>query len=123
MIKILLIEDHTHTRQLLRTLLEMEGYRVLTPSTPEPQSVMSVVQQEHPAIMILDARLREFSGFDILAALRPLDPDQRPKVILTSGEDFGLEADRAGADAFLLKPFAPQQLLRLIESLNTRDAL
>jgi len=123
MIKILLVEDHTHTRQLLRTLLEMEGYHVITPPAPNPQSILSVVQAEHPPLMILDAHLQEFSGFDVLASLRQLDPNRRPKVILTSGEDLGPESELAGADAFLLKPFAPQQLFYLIQKLNARDSL
>lgn len=116
MIKILLVEDHTHTQQLLRTLLELEGYWVLTPSFPDPQKIIAITQQEHPAIIILDAHLYGFSGIEILAHLRGSSLEFQPKVILTSGEDLGVESYKAGADAFLLKPFAPEKLLHTIKN-------
>ena len=118
MIKIFLIEDHAHTQQLLRTLLELEGYQVVTPSIPDPQKILELIHDQHPAIVILDAHLREFSGIEILASLRKSSLEFQPKVILTSGEDLGVESYRAGADAFLLKPFAPEKLLNLIKNLT-----
>lgn len=123
MIKILLVEDHTHIQQLLRTLLELEGYQVLTPSSLDPQKIMTIVQQEHPAILILDAHLHDFSGIEILAYLRGSSLEFQPKVILTSGEDLGVESYKAGADAFLLKPFAPEKLLHIIKSLAIPQGL
>ncbi len=122
MIKILLVEDHAHTQQLLRTFLELEGYQVLTPSSPDPQKIMTIVQQEHPAVLILDAHLRDISGIEVLAHLRGSSLEFQPKVILISGEDLGVESHKAGADAFLLKPFAPDKLLHIIKSLAFHKA-
>ncbi|MCX8023856.1 MAG: response regulator, partial [Thermanaerothrix sp.] len=101
-----------------RQLLELEGYLVITPSSPDPQKISAIIQQEHPALVILDAHLQEVSGVEILSHLRGSSLNFQPKIILTSGEDLGVESYKAGADAFLLKPFAPEKLLHMIKSLT-----
>jgi len=114
MSKILLVEDHTYTHQLLRTLLEIEGFQVAACSNPLETTVLEAVSKEQPQVVLMDVHLKSANGIELLKKIRALSNLDQPKVIMLSGEDLQYECLQAGADGFLLKPFAPAQLIRMI---------
>ncbi len=116
---ILLVEDDDMFRGLLRQVLENQGYRVL--AAPNPAAALEIAATHGDAIQLLlsDMVMPGGTGADLAYKLGGQYPAM--KVVLMSGyTDDALasrEADRTRADAFLEKPFATQDLLRLIRKL------
>lgn len=114
MAKVLLAEDDPTMRSLLRTLLKMEGFEVLTLN--EESDVPAAVQREKPDVLLMDVRLGDQNGLEILDAIRRDRGLSNLRVVMTSGLNMRDECMRQGANAFLLKPFMPDELLKLLKS-------
>lgn len=113
MAKILLAEDDATMVSLLQTLLKMEGFEV---SALEADSnVPDAVQREKPDALFMDVHLGKQSGIEILEEIRQRQEFANMRVVMTSGLDVRDECIRRGANAFLLKPFMPDDLLRVLK--------
>lgn len=113
MAKVLLAEDDATMVSLLKTLLTMEGYEVL--GLDANADVPDAVQRERPDALFMDVHLGKQSGMEILEAIRKNKDTAGLRVIMTSGLDVRDECVRRGANAFLMKPFMPDDLLRLLK--------
>ena len=113
MAKILLAEDDKTMVSLLKTLLTMEGFEVL--GLDVSADVPAAVQREDPDALFMDVHLGEQSGIEILETIRKNKDLADLRVIMTSGLDVREECIRLGANAFLLKPFMPDDLLKLLK--------
>ncbi len=107
-------DDHTTTK-LLQTLLELDGYQVAVAG--RGADVVPLAQQRAPDIFLMDYHLSDVDGVEIIRALRALPQFAVTPIVMTSGLDVEDEALRAGADRFLLKPFEPDQLPALFDTL------
>lgn len=116
--KIMLIEDERTMVMLIGTLLKFEGFETITANNHASLAeILEFIQQEQPAMILLDIHLQQFSGFELLANLRN-DPQLSPiKVLITSGSDYRERCQAAGADGFLLKPYMPEELIQRIRTL------
>jgi CheY-like chemotaxis protein len=112
MAKILLAEDDPTMVSLLKTLLKMEGFEVQ--ALDVDSDVPSVVQRERPDALLMDVHLGSQNGLEILDALRNNKELENIRVVMTSGLNVQEECLYHGANAFLLKPFMPDDLLRLL---------
>lgn len=107
--KILIVDDDRTTAKLLVTLFELEGFEV--DSDARPDSVHDSVRALQPDACIIDCHLADRDGVALLRELRA-DPDlSRVAIVMTSGLDRGKECLREGANAFVLKPFSPAELI------------
>jgi len=123
---ILLVEDHVVTRRFLAENLSADGYAVLeAPSAGEAHRLMA---SAFPDLAILDLGLPDGDGLELLARLRGRertaagpDPDL-PVLILTgrTGELDRLRGFARGADDYVAKPFAYQELLARVAALLRR---
>lgn len=113
MAKILLAEDDPTMVSLLKTLLTMEGFEALELNVDS--DVPEAVQREKPDALFMDVHLGKQSGLEILNAIRQNKDLAHVRVVMTSGLDMREECTRRGANAFLLKPFMPDDLLRLLK--------
>ncbi len=108
-------DDETFTR-LLETMLTLEGYRPV--AVTRPDRIVATLRREHPALVLMDIHVGDWDTVAVLRELRD-DKDLRTvPVIMTSGMDRGRECLDAGADAFVLKPFRPSQLMAKIRELQ-----
>ncbi|MGD8813920.1 MAG: response regulator [Anaerolineales bacterium] len=110
--KILIYDDDLTMASLLKTLLELDGYEVI--QAKQERSLIPMVRAEKPDVILLDVFLVETDGLDLLAELRATKDLADTRIIMTSGMELGHEAAEAGADAFLLKPYTPDQLISVI---------
>lgn len=117
MAKVLLAEDDETMVGLLTTLLRMDGFQVRALDADE--DIVAAVQQDCPEILLLDVYLSGQNGLDILQAIRATDAGRRVRVIMTSGLNLREESMRRGADGFLLKPFMPDELIKLLRTDTT----
>jgi DNA-binding response OmpR family regulator len=110
--RIMIIDDDPTMIVLLRTLLEMEGFEVRIWTEDEP--VLDSIRLHKPKVILLDVFLKDLDGFDILRQIRSQPDMQGKHIIMSSGMDYEDKCLRNGADAFLLKPYMPDDLLSLI---------
>lgn len=114
MSKVLLAEDDETMVGLLTTLLRMDGFQVQALDADE--DIVAAVQRDCPEALLLDVYLAGQNGLDVLQAIRATENGNRIRVIMTSGMNLREESLRRGADGFLLKPFMPDELLRLLRT-------
>lgn len=117
MTTLLLIEDDADTRDNFATLLELEGFRVLTAS--DGIEGLACVALERPALILCDISMPRSNGFQFLSALRA-DPANAaiPLIFVTArGEREDLrQGMELGADDYLCKPVSCEELLRAVRA-------
>lgn len=114
---ILLIDDDPEIRSSLQTLLEVNGYRVVTASDGE--AGLEAAKIVRPDVIVLDMMMPKKSGLAVLDAVRSTDKEE-PKVIMITangGASHRTYAEFLGADAFINKPFPLETLLANVERL------
>jgi DNA-binding response OmpR family regulator len=117
--RVLVVDDEPGVLRFVKISLSMAGYEVVTASSGEEG--LRLVESARPDVMLLDVFMTPFTGFDVLDRLRPAS--SLPVIIFTARNDMGLRAIEKGADAFVIKPFLPEQLLKKIEeTLERRPA-
>ena len=114
MSRIMLAEDDMTMVTLLKTLLGMEGYQVVALSV-EDDDVYEAVRKDRPDVLLLDVHLPHVNGLDILDRVRGDEETKDQKVVMTSGLNLELECKNHGANDFLLKPYMPDDLLKIFQ--------
>jgi len=108
-IRILLIDDEQNILRTFRYCLEDAGHKVSTAS--DAAQAEQLVQRDVFDLCFLDLRLGETSGLDLLPVLRQYAPWLKVIIVTAhSSIDSALEAIRAGAADYLVKPCSPEQL-------------
>ena len=107
--RILLIDDEQNILRTFRYCLEDAGHRVATATDAEQAE--QVVQRDVFDLCFLDLRLGETSGLDLLPTLHQYAPWMKVVIVTAhSSIDSALDAIRAGAADYLVKPCSPEQL-------------
>jgi len=109
---IMLAEDDLTMVTLLKTLLGMEGYQVIELDADD--DVFEAVQRTQPDVLLMDVHLQKVNGLDVLDQVRASDDTRNIPVVMASGLNVGDECLRRGANDFLLKPYMPDDLLKLL---------
>lgn len=108
--QIVIVEDDAGMRQAVERLLRVAGYA--TEAFESAEALFRTRAAYHAACLILDVRLPGLSGFELQARLAD-GGAKRPVVFITAHDEPAARdaARRAGALAYLLKPFAGKDLL------------
>ena len=109
-----LIDDDMTTRTLLKTLLEMEGYAVIAFDQENASELLASLANQRPDLIILDVHLRYADGLELLKHIRQNQTTKNLRVVMSSGMDYSTQCEKAGANAFLMKPYMPDDLLAII---------
>jgi len=107
--KILVVDDEEAIREVISTLLESQGYPCTICSNG--RLALESFQRDTFDLVLSDIVMPEMDGLKLLAELRRIDPDV-PVIMVTAMHDIAiaLEAIRAGAYDYILKPFEKDQL-------------
>jgi len=119
----LVVDDHDVNRELIRTLLERKGYRVLLAGTGE--AGIEIARRERPSLILLDLAMPGSDGFATARELRADDAfDATPLVAVTAMAMRGDEerAKEAGFDAYVTKPVDRRELEDTVARLLKRSA-
>lgn len=111
---ILVIDDQTNVRRLLKDYLSAQGYRVV--QAADGQQGLFTARYEHPDLILLDVMMPGMDGYQFLNAFRK--ESQTPVIIITAKEEetdavLGLEL---GADDYVIKPFRMRELVARIRA-------
>jgi len=110
---VLVVDDDFDLLEMVQTLLEIGGYRVVT--AMEGGEALQRVAEEMPAVILLDMKMPGMDGWEFAREFRDRYDHQAPIVVLTAAEDAAGRAAEIGAEGYLGKPFDIDDLLRTVE--------
>lgn len=116
--KILIADDDPQILRALRITLAAKGYTVITAN--DGAQAISQAVDHHPDLLLLDLGMPRFDGLDVIAAVRGWS--QLPILVVSgrAGSADKVDALDAGADDYITKPFAVDELLARIRALTRR---
>src|SRR5437764_6864955 len=117
---ILIVDDEAAIRESLQTLLEMEGFNVVTASTGD-EGISAAAEQPFD-LVLLDYALPDCTGLDVLREIRERDPQMSVIMITAYGTvENAVRAIQCGAANFIQKPWDNDKLLADVQSaISTR---
>ncbi|MCO7176302.1 response regulator [Sporolactobacillus kofuensis] len=112
---IMIVDDQPGIRMLLTEVFKKEGYHVFVAANG--YQALTHLKRKHPALVLLDMKLPDMSGLELLAQLKQLKPNLKVIMMTAYGEgDLVQQALRSGAIAYFTKPFDLQELISVVES-------
>ncbi len=117
---ILVVDDDQHITDMLRRALAYAGYSVAAAGSGD--EALARTLERPPELIVLDVMLPRMDGLEVARRLR-MAGDNVPILMLTAGDAVSdrVEGFDAGADDYLIKPFAPEELLVRIRALLRRS--
>jgi excisionase family DNA binding protein len=109
---VLIVDDDARIREFVRVNLEMDGFAVREAGSAEEG--MTALEAEPPDLILLDVMMPQVDGWQMLQLVREKHGVDSIQVIMFSGQieaDAADQAEAGGAQAFLGKPFNPQELV------------
>ncbi len=121
MMRILIVDDDPHIREVLTIALERGGFVVLRAG--DGQAALRMAARDTPDLMILDIGMPEMDGLEVCRRLRATS--DLPILFLTARDDevdriLGLEM---GADDYVTKPFSPRELVARVRAILKRSVV
>ncbi len=119
-IKILIVDDNHHTRNILRLTFSRLGEYEIFEATQGIEAI-AIFNEKIPDIVFLDIMMPEMDGLEVCRLIKATSTNPHCHVILLSAKVSKLDIEEglnAGADRYLFKPFSPLQLIEIIDEFN-----
>ena len=112
---ILIVDDDPQIQEMISDILTDKGYTVKAVS--KAKDAIAESNKELYNLALVDIHLPDMEGTELLGKLRKTEPEMI-KIIITGNAtlDNSIEAANQGIDGFVVKPFDPKKLLKLIET-------
>src|SRR3954452_22349003 len=120
---VLVVDDDADLRTLLSHLLDVLGHPVAEAGSGAEG--LESARREAPALVLLDVHLPDVSGYEVCRELRDTYGEQLPIVFLSGARTESYDRVSGlllGADDYVVKPFAPDELLARVRRLLARSA-
>jgi len=120
--KVLVAEDELDIRNLIAFSLEFVGYQVVQASNGEEAVEKAVAEQ--PDLIMLDVRMPKLNGYEACKKLKEHDVTRQIPVVFLSARGQETEIKHGlelGAEEYILKPFAPDELQQRVASIVGRS--
>jgi response regulator RpfG family c-di-GMP phosphodiesterase len=116
-LRILLVDDDPALRTLLKTTFEIADVAVV--EAEDAAAARRKIRSARPDVIVLDINMPGTTGLELCAELKAAPATCDIPIVLLTGSEGGTSAaaKKAGADAFVLKPFSPLELLAVTERL------
>jgi len=116
MAKVLIVDDAAFMRMRCAKLLEKCGYEVV--EAENGRHAVEVYEASKPDAVLMDITMPEMDGLEALKAIRSIDPQARVAMLTALGQQgVVLEAIRAGAKDFIVKPFEQDRVTEALRKL------
>lgn len=117
---VLVAEDSTDTRIMLKRAFELKGYRVL--EAEDGRQALDLARRYHPSLIVVDLNMPVLDGLETIKKFRKLeeDGDHTPIVAITAYDVYGMEEAvlENGSNAYLTKPLHLDDLDRALKGLG-----
>jgi CheY-like chemotaxis protein len=113
--RILVAEDERDIRELIVFSLELSQYEVI--QVPNGEEAVRIARTMLPDLILLDVRMPKMTGYEACLALKTEQATKDIPIVFLSakGQETEIQQGRdAGAEAYLLKPFAPDELIEKV---------
>jgi CheY-like chemotaxis protein len=120
--RVLVVDDDEVIRRLIAVNLQLEGFEVET--AVDGQDCLDKVTTIDPDVITLDVMMPRLDGWETAVQLRRSPGTAHIKVVLITAraqEDDKTRGAQVGADAYLTKPFDPNEMIRVVRELAVRD--
>ena len=117
--RILLVDDEAANIKLLWRLLQNFGYDNIV-STQDPRLVLSLFEQHHCDLVVLDLNMPYMDGYEVMAQLKAVAGDNMPTILMLTAQhaqEYKLQALDNGAIDYVTKPFDSNELLSRLNNL------
>jgi CheY-like chemotaxis protein len=120
---VLIVDDDQFIRKLIATTLEdVAGFELH--EAADGVQALEVARAARPSLVFLDVDMPRLDGIETCRRLREEDTGNDTTIVMLTaahGDTVESDAEQAGADLFLTKPFSPLALLRLVDQLGERE--
>lgn len=118
-IRVFSVDDHPLFREGIAAILNCQPDMSLVGTAPNGQEAIEAFRKLRPDVTMMDLRLPDLSGLDVMIAIRSEFPGARVIVLTTFERDVEVQrALKAGARGYLLKSMPPQQILDMIRNVH-----
>ncbi|MCE7858530.1 MAG: response regulator transcription factor [Anaerolineales bacterium] len=121
MARILIAEDEPDIRELVAFTLRFAGHEVTT--TTNGEEAFHKAQEMIPDLIMMDVRMPRMTGYDACRAMKQIPSLKDIPIVFLSakGQDAEIQSGlEAGAEEYLLKPFAPDQLVERVKAILSK---
>jgi DNA-binding response OmpR family regulator len=118
---ILVAEDERDIRQLIVITLQLEGFNVV--EVPNGEDAVSKAMEIIPDLIIMDVRMPKMTGYEACKVLKSNEKTRNVPVVFLSAKGQEIEVKMGldlGAEEYLLKPFAPDELSERVNKILTK---
>jgi putative two-component system response regulator len=108
---VLIVDDDEKSREIIRLLLQQEGY--VTLEVGDGKAAMDLIRTQPPDLVLLDITMPGISGFEVVKQIKQDDAIKAIPVIMVTGlgdRESRLRALKNGAEDYLMKPLDPAEL-------------
>ncbi|MEG0132535.1 MAG: response regulator [Clostridium sp.] len=115
MAKVLIVDDATFMRMMVKDILEKNGYEVVGEAANGLKAI-ELYKSEKPDIVTMDITMPEMDGIEAVKQIKAFDPSA--KIVMCSAmgqQSMVMDAIRAGAKDFIVKPFQADRVLEAIK--------
>jgi len=119
--KVMIVDDSTFMRMMLKDILTQAGFKHIIEAKTAGEA-MIFQRVERPAVILLDLTMPDTDGLEALSKMKSFDP--YTKVIMCSSmgqEEVIKECFEKGADDFILKPFKPERIIQALTQFISLD--
>lgn len=120
MINVALADDHVLVRDGIKALLEDQNGITVIDEASNGKEALDVVKRSNPDILIVDIRMPEMNGIEVVAKMSKSYPNIKTLVLsMHDSEEYVVQAIQAGADGYLLKGASKEEFLKAINKVAT----
>ena len=117
MARVLVADDASFMRQMIREIVEAEGHEVVGEAS-DGDEVVEEFKRLHPDIVTMDIVMPKRSGSDAVKEILALDPNAKVAMVSALGQEaLVTEALQAGASDYIVKPFKPDSVIETLRKL------